>query len=179
MHTLTTLSEKAAYSATHFQVREVQFERKGKRLKKKIIERKPFALVLPLTPQNEIYLIAQYREAVGKTCLEAIAGFMDPFEKAQEVAQRELKEEAGLEAKKWKKIATFNLANNMRSKGHIFIAQDLIQREPQYDFDEDITLIKLSLDDAIHKIVSGEIEDATCIAAILLLEKLQKEKKKE
>ncbi|EKX33049.1 hypothetical protein GUITHDRAFT_166567, partial [Guillardia theta CCMP2712] len=49
---------------------------------------------------SEVVLITQFRPALGKICIEAPAGLVDPNEKVEEAATRELLEETGLRAGK-------------------------------------------------------------------------------
>ena len=60
------LSTKTAYKTNYFKVDQVEIERKGKIFKKEIISRRPHVLILPLTNENEIYLIQQFRAGYQK-----------------------------------------------------------------------------------------------------------------
>jgi ADP-ribose pyrophosphatase len=172
-------SQKTVYSGKYFDVEEVEIEKNNQTFTKSFINRKPFVMILPMTETNEIYLVSQYRETQNKICLEAVAGFIEDGEEPETAAKRELKEEVGVVAKKWRKLATWNLSANMHARAHLFLAQDLKQGEQQLDPEEDIKIIKIPLHEAVNKIVNGEIDIAPSLAAILLLDNLQKSGKIE
>ena len=56
------------------------------------------AAVVPFVSQSEVLLIRQYRFATGGTLWEVPAGKLDPGERSESCAQRELEEEAGYQA---------------------------------------------------------------------------------
>lgn len=171
------LSQKTTYKAKFFHIDQVTYERNSTAITKDVIIRNQIVQILPLTPENELYLIREFRDVYQKFLLETIGGHMDKDELPLEAAKRELKEETGLSAKNWSKLMTMNLSSNIESVYHIFLATDLIEGEAKLDSDEDIQLIKIPLSQAVEKVVNGEITLATNISVILLLDKLQKEGK--
>jgi len=65
--------------------------------------------IIPITDQNEIILLEQYRTAVHAWCLELPAGLVGDEEGKENedlvvAAQRELLEETGYTAKNWKEL---------------------------------------------------------------------------
>lgn len=169
------LSQKTVFQSKYFQVNRVEIERNGKTFTKDIIERNSSVFVLPLTEENELYLVSQYRDAHGKVLLEIVAGTMDAGETSPlDVAKRELEEEAGLTAKSWKKLATLETSANMKSTVHLFLAKDLTLTKQQMDEDEDITIVKLPMSEVLEKIETGEISISSNVASLLLFDKLQK-----
>jgi len=172
---MKTLSEKTVFTSRYFKILQKVVENNGKTFTKDFIEKNPTVVVIPYTEKNEIYLESQYRSIFEKVILELVAGNMEIGEDPLETAKRELLEEAGLIAKKWKKLSFWNLTANMQSDIHVFAATDLEQGEQKLDSDEEITIMKLPLDEALQKIENGEITIAYHIAALLLFDRLQKE----
>src|SRR2546423_588151 len=107
------LSQKTVFQSKYFHVDQITVERNGKTFRKDVIKRNSVVVVLPVTQSNEIYLISEFRDVFQKFILEAVAGHMDANEEPLEAAKRELKEETGLHANKWKKLATIHLSANM------------------------------------------------------------------
>jgi ADP-ribose pyrophosphatase len=173
----TILSKKTVYASKLFKVDQVEIERKGKTFQKDIITRRPHVLILPLTSENEIYLIKEYRDVYQKELLEVVAGYIEENEDPLVGAKRELEEETGLTAQTWQHLSTIQTSANMHSTIHIFLAKDLTEGVSQQDEDEEITLSKMPLEEAVKKVLAGEIYVSAYIASILLLDKLIKEGK--
>lgn len=171
------LSTKTVFTSKYFKVNNVTIERTGKQFTKDIIERTPVVLILPYTTDNMIFMERQYRDALQRMSLELVAGQMDPGEDPLKAAQRELQEETGLIAKKWKKIAKWDQAVNMQTEVHVFFATDLEEGEPHLDEDEVIEVIKMPLTEVLEKIENNEMTAAFHIAAILLFDRLKREGK--
>lgn len=170
------LSRETVFKSKYFHVEKKVVEQNGKTFTKDFVIRKPHVMILPLTENKEIFLVKQYREALGNFSLEAVAGFAeDGTDDPLETAKRELHEETGITAKDWKKLMIFNIAGNITSYGHLFLARNL-QVGPQHlDEDEDIAVVKLSLKEAVKKVINCEIVNAPSVAALLLLDKLIQE----
>ncbi len=169
------LSKKTIFQSKYFQVNKLEIERNGKTFSKDIIERNAAAFILPMTEDNEIYLVSQYRDAHRKVLLEIVAGTIDAGETIPlEAAKRELAEEAGLTATEWKQLAVFENSANMKSTVYVFLAKGLSQSAQNQDDDEDITVVKLPFSEVLEKIENGEISISSNIAAFLLFDKLQK-----
>jgi ADP-ribose pyrophosphatase len=66
----------------------------GRRIK---IDHPEAAAIVPFFSEDQILMVRQYRYALGKETLEIPAGKMDPGEKPEACARRELLEETGFE----------------------------------------------------------------------------------
>lgn len=171
------LSRETVFKSKYYQIEHVTIERNGKTFKKDLITRVPVVMILPISVNNEIYLIEQFRDSMQKVLLETVAGKMEPNESLLDNAKRELKEEAGLSAKTWKQISAFHVSANMAGEVTVFYATDLEEGEQALDEDEEIKVIKIPFVDALEKIETGEISVSSNVAAILLLDKLRREGK--
>lgn len=136
------------------------------------------ALVFPLTDKYEVYLISQYRVMYGKRILEPVAGYIDAGEVPLHAAKRELQEEAGITATHWEELLRTELAASIiKGTIHIFLAKGLDFVDHNREPGEDIEVLKMPLSEAVGKIATGEIQNATVIAGLLYLDKLKREKK--
>ena len=170
-------STKTVYQSRHFRVNQVQIERNGKQFTKDIIEETPIVIVLPYTNEQEIYLASEYRDAFGKEMLNTIGGKVEDATNLLDQAKAELREEAGLKAATWKHVATWETSPILKKKIFVFFASDLEETKQALEEDEQITVVNFGLDEAFQKIASGEISVSFDVAAILLFDKLRKEKK--
>lgn len=171
------LSDETVYQAKYFRVRKITIERNGKTFTKDFIERAPAVLIIPYTKGGDIYVEYQYRDALNKSVYELVAGNMEDDADPLETAKRELKEETGLVAKTWHKIAAWDLSVNMMAKIHVFAATELTEGKSDLNDDEVIDTIKMPFSDVLEKIENGDIPAASHIAALLVFEKLKKEGK--
>lgn len=171
------LSSKIVYSSTYFKINHVQIERDGKTFEKDIIEENPIVIVLPYTNNDEIYLASEYRDTFGKVILNCIGGKIDQGDELLTAAKKELREEAGLLATKWRHVSTWETAANIKRKINVFFATDLQLGNQHLEEDEKIEVVKLSLIEALNKIEKEEIPVGADIAAILLFDRLRREGK--
>lgn len=171
------LSEEPVFNSKYFHIANVIYHHKGKTFTKDVIARRSVVLVIPLTSNNEIYLVSQYRVAQNKITLELVTGTIDANEKALDTAKRELEEEAGLTATEWKFLTSYKISATAKGEAYIFVAKGLEQGKTNQDEDEDIKTVKIPLDEAINKAKTGEINVASNAAALLLLDDLLKEGK--
>ncbi|MFY7804327.1 MAG: NUDIX hydrolase [Limnoraphis robusta] len=133
--------------------------------------RPDIALVLPITPQNEIVFVCQYRHGVGEVLLELPAGSFSPTEESPEfAATRELTEETGYVAESMIKLATLydNPVKDTNSV-HLFLASN-VQRlqERQLDITEEIEVILVPVEQVMEYISQGKICVAGTVAALFL-----------
>jgi ADP-ribose pyrophosphatase len=171
------LSTTTVFASKYLQVKRKEIERNGKKFTKDFIQRNPFVLIIPYTANGDVYMESQFRDAFGKTLLEVVAGTMEEEGDPLATAKRELKEETGLTADTWKKIAQWELSVNMNSTMHVFAATDLHEGRQQLDDDEEIAIMKMPFDEILHKIETGEINCGHHIAALLLFDRLRKKNK--
>jgi len=171
------LSSKNVFSSPYFTVTQKTIERNGKTFTKDFIQKNPMVVVIPYTAKNEIYMESQYRDALGQTILELVAGNIETDEDPFEAAKRELKEEAGLVAKTWKKLHVWDLSASLHAKIYLYVATDFEKVEQNLDEDEEITIHKMPLEKVVEKIMNGEMTISYQIASLLLFDRLRKEGK--
>ena len=91
---------------------------------------------------------------------------IDPLESAK----RELKEETGLIAKDWQELMKLHTSNSVTDeRGLVYVARNLTQGETAFEETEDLLIQKLPIEEAIERVLSGEITDAISVAGLLRL----------
>ena len=117
-----------------------------------------------------VYLVAQPREAVEEDrLLEIPAGTLDVAEETPlECAQRELAEEAELQAAEWRELQLIYTSPGVLSEQEwIFAATGLSPASGQRDDDEQIEIVRMPIAE-IPAALPG-IRDATTLIGLLLL----------
>lgn len=136
------------------------------------VKRRPTVIVIALTENREVYLVSQTRKMLGRKTLETTAGFIEKNETPENAAIRELAEETGLSAKKWTRLGELDLtASTIDGKEFIFLAEELIEGEQNLQDDEDISIVRILLAEAVKKVKEGEINTSGSALGILLAEK--------
>ena len=129
--------------------------------------------IIPLDEHNNTWLVGQYRYVPDCYSWEIPMGGGPLVIPALESAKRELKEETGLIAKDWQELMKLHTSNSVTDeRGIVYVARDLTQGETEFEETEDLLIQKMPLDEAIERVLSGEITDAVSVAGLLKL-KLQ------
>ena len=83
-------------------------------------------------------------------------------------SQRELKEETGLIAAKWSELLKIHTSNSVTDEyGFIYLAEELIQGEMDWDETEELQIKSVPLKEAVALVMDGHITDSMSIAGIL------------
>ena len=130
--------------------------------------------IVPLDGEGNTWLVGQERYTLGQFSWELPMGGAPADEEPIAAARRELKEEAGLTAKRWSQILRLHTSNSITDEeGIVFVAEDLHEGEPAFDETEDLRIRKLPLSEALAMIERGEIQDAKSIVGILRWDRLR------
>lgn len=126
--------------------------------------------IIPLDENNNTWLVGQYRYVPDCYSWEIPMGGgalnIDPLESAK----RELREETGLIAGDWQELMKLHTSNSVTDeRGLVYVARDLTQGETEFEETEDLLIQKLPLDEAIERVLSGEITDAVSVSGLLKL----------
>lgn len=136
--------------------------------------------VVPVDDEGNIYLVKQYRHAIGKEMVEIPAGMMNPGETPLQCAMREMEEEIGLKAGNMKFVSKMYLSVGVCNELlHLYIATDLKPGVQHLDPDEFIEIKKYKLEDAYKMIFDGSITDAKSMFGILAYKHLSENRQAE
>ncbi len=118
-----------------------------------------------------VLLERQYRHAAGDYLWELPAGRIDPGEQELKAAQRELIEETGYRAARWRRILKFYASPGFVAETmSVFLATGLRAGEAEPEEDEIILKRMVPLPTAVGMVLRGTIRDAKTISSILWLD---------
>lgn len=134
--------------------------------------------VVPIDDDGHTWLVGQYRYTLDQYHWEIPEGGAPLGESALTAAQRELREETGISARRWTSLLQLHTSNSVTDEiAHVFVAQDLSFGETDPDDTEVLQLKRLPLEEAIDMALDGTITDALAMASLfkvrLLLERGQ------
>ncbi len=129
--------------------------------------------IVPLDAEGNTWLVGQYRYPLNEYSWEIPMGGGLIEQDILASAQRELKEETGLLAARWTRIARLHTSNSVTDEeGFVFLAEDLTQGALEPEETEDLRLWKLPLAEAIRMVMDDRITDAVSVAGLLKAEKV-------
>lgn len=130
--------------------------------------------IIPLDEEGYTYLVGQYRYSVEEYSWEIPMGGGKIGVDLLTSAQRELKEETGLTAKKWQNIARIHTSNSVTDEeGFVFLAEELSIGESEPEETEVLKLKKIRLNEAVEMVMNNEITDAISVAGLLKVVKMK------
>jgi ADP-ribose pyrophosphatase len=173
------LSSREVYRGPVFWVStDHVLEPTGIRVRRDIVRHSGSVVVLAVkesTHNPQVLLEYQYRHAAQSFLWELPAGRIDPGESELGAAKRELLEETGFKASRWKRILRFWASPGFVAEAmSIYLARGLRPGNAQPEEDEVIETRFFALSDALQMVLRGTIRDAKTICAVLWLAHQQK-----
>ena len=167
--TAKIVSSQIVYQGPVFGVRRDEvIEPSGVRATREVVTHPGSVVVLPVLPDNRILLIQQYRHATRQYLWELVAGRMDGGETPREAAARELIEETGYRAKRFRVfLDVFPTPGFLEERMYILLAEELTAGEAQPEEDEKIVSRAYNHKQLEEMIRKGKLRDAKSIAGIL------------
>ena len=116
---------------------------------------------------GRLLLVGQHRYALDEYSWEIPEGGVGTGEALEAGARRELREETGYEADRWRHLCRITVSNSVTDeRGAIFVASGLHAGVATPDMTEDLALRWATLDDVLAEIDAGEIHDLITIAGV-------------
>ena len=168
------LSSKVVYDGKVFKVTSDRVkEPSGITAQRDIVRHSGSVVVLAIDETGDeprVLLERQYRYAAEDYLWELPAGRIDPGENPLAAAKRELIEETGYRARKWKRAMIFYSSPGFLDETMaIYLARELTSGDAQPEADEAIECELIPLSKTIDMVFSGELRDAKTIAGVLWL----------
>ena len=178
------LSSEVVFQGSLFRVlRDKLIEPGGRESERDIIRHNGSVVILAIDSsknKNDPWIVVerQYRHAAGQFLWELPAGKLEAGEDALAGAQRELAEETGYSAKKWKPLVEYYpspgfLGESMR----VFVAEGLIAGDAHPEDDEKIEFRLVKLSEVLKMIGKGAILDGKTLSSVLLYARIRADKR--
>ncbi len=163
------ISSRELYRCSLFRVSEDRaVDPDGFEIRRSIIHHVGSAVMMAVDARGRILLVRQYRLPARAMLWELPAGRLDPGEKPLQAARRELEEETGYRARKWKKLISFWASPGyVAERMNVFVATDLTPGQPKPMEDERIRTRWFTPAELHRMIRTGRLQDGKTIAAFL------------
>lgn len=163
------LSSKIIYQGKIFGIRRDEvIEPSGVRATREVITHPGSVVVLPVLPDGRILMIRQYRHAARQYLWELVAGRIDAGESPRKAAARELIEETGYRARKFRIfLDVFPTPGFLEERMFILLAERLTAGVAEPEEDEKIVSHAYTRKQLQEMIRRGKLRDAKSVAGIL------------
>jgi ADP-ribose pyrophosphatase len=173
--TAQILSSEVVYQGPLFRIlHDKLIEPDGKQNERDVIRHNGSVVILALDHSRSkkdpwVVLERQYRHAANQYLWELPAGKLDAGEDALEGAKRELAEETGYSAKKWKPLVEYYASPGFLGESmKVYVAEGLVVGDAHPEDDEHIEIRLVQLSDVVKMIDKGMILDGKTLTSILL-----------
>jgi ADP-ribose pyrophosphatase len=179
------LSSDVVYQGPLFRVtKDRLLEPSGKESTRDVVRHNGSVIILAVDSSKSkrdpwIVMERQYRHAANRFLWELPAGKLEPGEEPLNGAQRELEEETGYRAKKWKPLVEYFASPGFLGESmKVYLAEGLVSGDAHPEDDEDIELRLIKLSEILKQIEKGAIMDGKTISCVLLYARLKGKKGK-
>ena len=126
--------------------------------------------VIALTDDGRMVMVEQYRNPLARVTLEVPAGIVDPGERPEDAAARELREETGYEGDAAEMLGAIELNPSwQRCRVHVALVRNARRAGPQdEDPAEDIRPCLLPVAELDRRMRAGDEDAAVTLAAVAL-----------
>ena len=175
VETAQLLSSRVAYEGPLFRVlHDRLIEPGGKESERDVIRHNGSVVILALDRSKNkkdpwVVVERQYRHAANQFLWELPAGKLDAGEEPMVGAQRELEEETGYRARKWKPLVEYYASPGFLGESmKVFLAEGLLPGDAHPEDDEEIEFRLVKLSELLKMIDKGAILDGKTLTSVLL-----------
>ncbi len=179
------VSSTLSYEGPLFRVFTDKIIENGRELMRDVIRHNGSVVILAVDDAKSkrdpmIVMERQYRHAAKEVLLEVPAGKMEEGEDALAAAKRELLEETGFKAKRWRKMVRYFASPGFLGEFmQVFLAEGLTLGDAQPEYDEQIEIEMMPLSKLVKMIDAGKIHDGKTLISVMLYTRLREAEKKK
>jgi ADP-ribose pyrophosphatase len=178
------ISSKLSYEGPLFRVYTDEIVENGRKVSRDVVRHNGSVVILAIDDTKSkrdpmVVMERQYRHAAKEYLLEVPAGKMEEGEDPLAGAKRELLEETGFKAKRWRKMARYFASPGFLGEWmQVFIAQGLTLEDAQPEYDEQLEIEMIPLSRLLSMIDEGKIYDGKTLISVMLYARLRQAEKK-
>jgi 8-oxo-dGDP phosphatase len=171
-HDFETLHSETIYVGNIFALRADEVRMPGgNTARREVVEHYGAVAIVALDDDGNVVMVYQYRHPVKRRLWELPAGLLDMGgEPAHVTAARELEEEAGLAAEKWRVLVDLDSTPGFSDESvRVYLATGVrqVDRPEAHDEEADLTVTWFPLSEAVRMVFSGEITNSLAVAGLL------------
>ena len=179
------ISSKVVFEGPLFRVlHDKLIEPSGKPSERDVIRHNGSVVILAVDKsksKKDPYIVMehQYRHAAKQYLWELPAGKLEPGEDPLAGAKRELAEETGYKAKKWRPLVEYYASPGFLGESmKVFLAEGLVPGNPHPEDDEQIEIRLVKLSEVLKMIEKGAILDGKTLTSVLFYARRGAKKRK-
>src|ERR1700733_168725 len=179
------ISSKLSYEGPLFRVYTDEIVENGREVTRDVVRHNGSVVILAVDDAKSkrdpmIVMERQYRHAAKEVLLEVPAGKMEEGEDALAGAKRELLEETGFKAKRWRKMIRYFASPGFLGEFmQVFLAEGLTLGDAQPEYDEQIEIEMIPLSKLVQMVDAGKIYDGKTLISVMLYARLRDAEKKK
>jgi ADP-ribose pyrophosphatase len=179
------ISSKLSYEGPLFRVYTDVILEQGRKVMRDVVRHNGSVVVLAIDDAKSkrdplIVMERQYRHAAKEYLLEVPAGKLEEGEDALAGAKRELLEETGFRAARWRKMVRYFASPGFLGEWmQVFIAEGLTVGEAQPEYDEQLEIEMMPLSKLLAMIEAGKVHDGKTLISVMLYDRLRQRGKKK
>lgn len=133
-----------------------------------VLEAPQWVNVIPITENNNVLLVEQYRYGIEQPTLEIPGGMVDPGEAPRGAAKRELLEETGYCADHWQSLGKVSANPAMMTNyAHLYVAEGCVyEQKISPDEHERFHIHTLPMKTFLEYVADGTIHHSIVVAAV-------------
>jgi ADP-ribose pyrophosphatase len=178
-------SSTLSYEGPLFRVYTDQIVENGREITRDVVRHNGSVVILAIDDSKNkrdplVVVERQYRHAAKEYLLEVPAGKLEAGEDSLAGAKRELLEETGFRARRWRKMARYFASPGFLAEFmQVYVAEGLTLGEAQPEYDEQIEIEMVPLSKLLGMIDKGKIHDGKTLISVMLYARLRQAEKRK
>jgi ADP-ribose pyrophosphatase len=182
---IEVISSKLSYEGPLFRVYTDKIVENGREITRDVVRHNGSVVILAIDDSKSkrdplVVVERQYRHAAKEYLLEVPAGKLEAGEEGLAGAKRELLEETGFKANRWRKMVRYFASPGFLGEFmQVFVAEGLTLGEAHPEYDEQIEIELVPLSRLLTMIEEGKIHDGKTLISVMLYARLRSAAKKK